>query len=237
MYNNQIFKTMRLLNVYTNPAGQLGWLLLLLLSLWGHAITAQQLQSNSLIPDLSKINETDAWTIYNREVKFEQNQVYIAAGPDAGLAWLNNVKFSNGTISFRVRGKDDAGKSFVGLAFHGENDSTYEVVYFRPFNFRNPERKKHSVQYMYLPEYSWDKLRENDPGKYENAIADAPHPDDWFLVRIEVAHPLVQVFVNGAKEPSLEITQLSSKKAGRLGLWVGNNSEGYFKDLKIIPLK
>ena len=43
-----------------------------------------------------------------------------------------------------LRGKN-ADMSFVGVAFHGADENAYEVVYFRPFNFRSedPARRAH----------------------------------------------------------------------------------------------
>jgi hypothetical protein len=45
----------------------------------------------------------------------------------------------------------------------------------------------------------------------------------------------VSVFVGNAKEPSLVVDQLSDRRKGLVGLWVGNNSAGDFASLKIVP--
>ncbi len=44
------------------------------------------------------------------------------------------------------------------------------------------------------------------------------------------------VFVNDAKEPSLVVEQLSDRKKGLVGLWVGNTSGGDFANFKIVPV-
>jgi len=69
---------------------------------------------------------------------------------------LKNILFSNGTIEFDVKGKDVQGQSFVGLAFHGLDNSTYDAIYLRPFNFRTEDklRKIHAVQYISHPVYN-----------------------------------------------------------------------------------
>src|ERR1700761_8828255 len=115
----------------------------------------------------------------------------ISAGPDGsihlnekdgdGIAWLNDQKFTTGVIECDIKGKDVLQASFVGIAFHGVNDSTYEVVYFRPFNFRAADtlRHSHAVQYMASPNYEWPKLRQETPGKYEQPISPAPDPNTW----------------------------------------------------------
>jgi hypothetical protein len=44
----------------------------------------------------------------------------------------------------------------------------------------------------------------------------------------------VSVFVGDTKEPSLVVNQLSDRKKGLVGLWVGNTSGGDFANLKIV---
>ncbi|WP_224996083.1 family 16 glycoside hydrolase [Cesiribacter sp. SM1] len=223
---------MAYLKVYSNPVMPLAWLFFMLLLLCDNILFAQ---NNEVIPELDGIHDTSLWTLSRRQATYQNGEVHLDAKLSDGILWLKDLEFSDGTISFSVKGKDDPGKSFVGLAFHGQNDSTYEAVYFRPFNFRNPDRKAHAVQYISHPAYPWDKLRRSHPGKYENAIQPVVDPNEWFQVRIEVDRPLIRVYVNGVQEPSLEVTQLISNGKGWVGFWVGYNSEGSFKDLKIKP--
>jgi len=159
--------------------------------------------------------------------------VHLTAGPGAGIAWINNKEFANGTIEFDVKGKDILQKSFVGIAFHGVNDSTYDAVYFRPFNFQVPEagRRKHSVQYISMPAHDWERLRTEFPGKYENEIDPTTDPNKWFHVKVIVTSPEVSVFVNGQR--CLTVSQLSTQKTGMIGYWVGASSAGAWKNLKI----
>lgn len=190
-------------------------------------------QKNILIPDLSKINDTLIWTTINRNVSFDVF-VHMDSKAGDGISWLNGLNFSNGTIELDIKGKDEMGKSFVGIAFHGLNDSTFDAVYFRPFNFKNSERANHSLQYVSEPTYPWKKLRDNFPGKYENKVIPTIEPEDWFHITIVIKYPSVKVFVNHSEEASLMVDQLSMRKSGKVGLWVGNNSEGNFKNLTII---
>ncbi|CCH52445.1 hypothetical protein BN8_01448 [Fibrisoma limi BUZ 3] len=53
-----------------------------------------------------------------------------------GIVWLKGLNFKQGTIDVDLRGKDVFLQSFLGIAFHGVDTLTYDVVYFRPFNFR-----------------------------------------------------------------------------------------------------
>lgn len=163
------------------------------------------------------------------------NSVRLDEQPGPGIAWLKGITFSNGTISFDVKGKDVMQQSFVGIAFHGLNDSTYDAVYFRPFNFRSAEqaRKNHSVQYISNPANDWFVLREKFPNKYEQPVNPIPDPNNWFHVRIVVQSPSVKVYVNNSAAPCLEVQQLSTHGTGMLGLWVGNGSGGDWRNLKI----
>jgi len=193
-------------------------------------------QNTEIIPDLIKSNEPSTWVLHNRDLTIlEGGSVHLDGKPGDGLLWIKEPLFSDGRIELDIKGKDLQGRSFVGLAFHGLNDSIFDAVYFRPFNFRNAERNGHSVQYISHPEHTWYLLREEHPGKYENKLITVPDPDEWFHAAIVIKYPLVEVYVDHAEKPSLRIEQLSSRKEGWIGFWVGNNSEGYFRNLRIIP--
>jgi hypothetical protein len=173
------------------------------------------------------------WTVYNREVSFDKEVIHLNASNNDGILWLNNSNFNNGIIEVDIKGKNAQGQSFIGIAFHGADNAIFDAVYFRPFNFKNPERKSHSLQYVSLPDNDWSKLRTTFPGKYENLVTPVPDPDNWFHMRMVVNYPNVKVYVNDSAEPSLEIDQISTRKEGKVGLWVGNGSEGWFRNLKI----
>ena len=186
-----------------------------------------------IIPDLSKVKDTALWHLSDREI-LSTGPVHLSKGDDDGVLWLKDSSFKNGTIELDIKGRDERGESFVGLAFHGLNRNNYELVYFRPFNFRSAEKQANSVQYVSLPDFEWRRLREEHPGVYESAPNPVPDPTDWFHATIVVDHPTVQVFINNSDEPSLTVEQLSTRKDGWVGLWVGSYSEGEFKNLKIV---
>ena len=179
--------------------------------------------------------------VFNRSVSAlsdgTRKGVRLNEQPGEGVAYLKGIEFSNGTIEFDVRGKDVQGQSFVGVAFHGLDSTTYDAIYLRPFNFRteDPARHSHAVQYVSQPAYPWQRLRTERPGVFEQPVSPPPDPNGWFHVRVVVASPKVSVFVGDAKQPSLVVTQLSDRTTGLVGLWVGNGSGGDFADLKIIP--
>lgn len=200
--------------------------------------TAQSRQLN-----LPALLEQKAIKTVNRTATISTDASHKAVHLDEqlnpGVAWLTGYTFSNGTLSFDVKGKDLFQQSFVGIAFHGINDTTYDAVYFRPFNFHSPDavRKTHAVQYISLPANDWPKLREEHPNQYEQAIVPAPDPNAWFHVRIVVNNSDIAVYVNNNSQPSLQVKKLSSQTTGMLGLWAGNGSGGDWANLVISAAK
>ena len=198
-------------------------------------------QKKTIEPDLAELAEGKGLKVFNRSVSSlndgAKKGVRLNEKPGDGVAYLQGIEFTNGTIEFDVKGKDVQQQSFVGVAFHGVDGTTYDAIYFRPFNFRaeDPARRSRAVQYISHPTYTWQKLRAEQPGKYEQAVNPVPDPNAWFHVRVVVGSPKVSVFVGDAKEPSLVVNQLSDRKKGLVGLWVGNNSAGDFANFKIVP--
>ncbi|NLR79348.1 family 16 glycoside hydrolase [Chitinophaga eiseniae] len=168
--------------------------------------------------------------LVNRSL-IKDSVIHLNKADGPGVAWISQQEFSNGIIEFDVKGKNVLQQSFVGLAFHGQNDTTYDAVYFRPFNFQVPERgrRAHSVQYISLPKYDWFTLRDQYPGKYENEIDTATNPDNWFHVKLVIEFPEITAYVNGNK--CLSVTQISSLKTGMVGYWVGNGSSGEWRNI------
>lgn len=200
-------------------------------------------QEKVIIPDLVKIVEGEDWIIVNREAKIirgnDQLSVYFEAQPGDGVAWLKNIEFTNGIIEADIKGKDVRGRSFVGIAFRGVDEKNYDVVYFRPFNFMSDDsvRKGHSVQYISHPDYPWHRLRKEQAEKYKNPVNPVPNPNSFFNAKIIIEKPKISVYVNDGKEPCLVVKELTNRNGGWIGLWMGNNSDGTFANLKIIPTK
>src|ERR687897_3869671 len=162
--------------------------------------------------------------------------VRLSEAEGEGPAYLPGIEFANGTIDLDIKGKDVQGASFVGVAFHGVDGTTYDAIYFRPFNFKTEDQARvlRAVQYISHPAHPWQKLRADHPGRYEKPVEPVPDPNAWFHARVVVASPKVSVFVGDAKEPCLTVNQLSDRKKGLVGIWVGNNSGGDFAKFKIV---
>jgi hypothetical protein len=187
--------------------------------------------------DLSSLAARGALLVQNRKISALSGEgaVRFSAAEGDGVAWLTGIEFANGTIELDLRGKDVVQQSFVGVAFHGISKDSLEAIYFRPFNFQtaDSQRKVHMVQYVSHPDYTWDRLRSERTNVFEKGIFYPPSPVAWFHARIVVRYPQVEVYVNNQGTPSLVITELSNRKKGKIGLWVGNNSDGDFANLVI----
>lgn len=212
-------------------------LLLILPSVAGRAVA----QEAVIRPDLTGIATGVGWTLMNRTATIETEDGRVIVSFDArrgnGAAWLDGVDFMNGTIEVLIRGKNNPGASFVGVAFRGLDDEIYDAVYFRPFNFvaDNDLSRSHMVQYISHPTHTWSRLREEHTGEYEAPLATPPDPDQFFRARIVITKPEIRVFVGDDREPCLVVKELSDRAGGRVGLWMGNTSDGEFAELVLRP--
>jgi hypothetical protein len=82
--------------------------------------------------------------------------VGLSEGSNEGVILLPIKNFKNGMLEIEMRGKDILQRSFIGLIFHGQNDSTCDAVYCRPFNFfaKDLVRKIHAIQYISHPNFT-----------------------------------------------------------------------------------
>jgi hypothetical protein len=190
-------------------------------------------------PDLPAI--AAAGGVFNRTAAVlddgDRRGLHLDARPGDGIAWVPGVTMEEGVIDVAVRGRDRPGQSFLGLAFRGQDDETYEAVYLRPFNFRSddPARRAHAVQYISHPDHTWSRLRQEQPGRYEAPLDPAPEAEAWVRLRVVLDGSTVLVFVDDSPDPALVVDRIADRGEGRVGLWVGNGSEGDFADLRITP--
>ena len=188
--------------------------------------------------ELAKANKIEVFNRTLDQTKSDSSEaVFLKAAPNDGLAWITGVELSEGTIELEIKGKNEQGRSFVGIAFHGQDNRVFDAVYLRPFNFQatEQERRSHAIQYISIPEHDWSELRKSYPGKYEFAITPAPDPDSWVKLKLMVKGKNVAAFVNGSDVPVLTVELLNERLKGKVGLWVGNGSDGWFRNLKVIP--
>ena len=138
-----------------------------------------QLHAQTIAPDLQN---RSLWQLYGRDASNltdnSKNGVSFWFDEPVALLRLKGYDFGNGVIEFDTRGRDAMQNCFVGFAFHIQNDSTYDAIYFRPFNFKHAEsfRRLRSVQYISWPQYTWQKLRAEHPNQYEHPVTPVPEP-------------------------------------------------------------
>jgi hypothetical protein len=192
--------------------------------------------------DLAQQLAASKLRVVNREAakaQGDRNGVHLNEGMGNGLLWIEGSDFAEGTIEVDVRGRDVFQQSFVGIAFHRNDDNTYEAVYLRPFNFRSddPVRRQHAVQYIAVPDYDWPRLRKEFPEEFENPVDQSVAPTDWVPLRVVVKGRTIQIYVGPAKSPALEVRKLGQHDRGMIGLWVGNGSDGDFANLRFTAVK
>ncbi len=164
----------------------------------------------------------------------------LAGQPLNPLLLLPVKDFGDGIIEAEVAGLPAAGapegaRGFIGIAFRVKDSSRYEAFYIRPTNGRSDDqlRRNHSTQYIGMPDYTWDRLRNEHPGVYES-YADMV-PGDWIRLRIEVEGSKARLFVGGAGRPALIVNDLKhgAEAIGGVALWIGNGTEAYFSNVKV----
>ncbi|MFD2239370.1 hypothetical protein [Aureimonas populi] len=155
------------------------------------------------------------------------------------MAWLP-VDFHDGTIEAEVAsvlapGAPDYARGFIGLAFRITPDGRFESIYLRPVNslVDDPVRRNRSVQYVAYPDFRFDRLREEAPGRYET------HADlaleRWIAMRILVKGARAELYLDGAPEPTLVVPDLKhgADLRGGVGLWLESGTIAYFRNLRI----
>ena len=187
--------------------------------------------------DLADLYKKGKLQVINRSMKSvtenEKKFIQMPDNKEEGLIWLPVKDFKNGKITVRMRGKDVFQRSFIGITFHGLNDTTYDAVYCRPFNFftKDSVQKIHAIQYISHPIFTWKKLRDELNGAFEKEIINPPNPNDWFTMTIVVDKKSVKAFINQDIKPSLVVDKLNVRMNGKLGIFVGDGAGGDFEQI------
>lgn len=160
---------------------------------------------------------------------------------DAGLlAVLRGSSFQDGVIEVDLTGDTvpDAPsplRGFVGVAFRVSGKrSGFECIYLRPKNGRSDDQlqRNHSVQYISVPDFPWQRLRSESPGKYEPYVDLIP--GQWTHVKIVVAGKTARLYVNRAEQPVLLVNDLKLlPSTGSIALWVGPGTIAHFANMMV----
>jgi hypothetical protein len=161
-------------------------------------------------------------------------------GPGQAFAALKDVQFHNGTIDLEVSGApsataDATARGFIGVAFRIQADGMrHEEIYLRPSNGRaeDQEQRNHSTQYVSAPDWPWNRLRKETPGRYESYVD--LQAGEWTRMRVVVQDKEARLFVGDASQPCLIVHDLKlGDVAGGVALWTGPGTEGYFRSVRI----
>jgi hypothetical protein len=157
------------------------------------------------------------------------------------LAIVEGLQFANGTIEAEIAGEPGPGafqgaRGFVGIAFRVQDDmKTYDAFFLRPTNGRadDQERRNHSVQYVSHPDWTWSRLRQESPSKYESYVD--LQPGVWTKVKIEVRGDHARLYVHDQTEPTLIVNDVKTGAQGKGGvaLWIGPGTIGHFRNLVV----
>ena len=159
------------------------------------------------------------------------------------LVILPATNFTNGTIEVELAGEPAPGmpatsRGFVGLAFRLKRTEpiTYESMYLRPTNGRSDNQlmRNHSAQYISHPDFTWFKLRSENPGVYETYVD--CEPGVWTKLRIVVEGEKAALYVHDKNQPTLIVNDLKlGKTGGEVALWINATTLAHFRNLVITP--
>ena len=164
------------------------------------------------------------------------------SGPGQAVAILKDLAFHDGTIELDLAGAPSktapaSARGFVGILFRVQpGGGSYESIYLRPSNGRaeNQEQRNHSTQYVSAPDWPWERLRKETPGRYESYVD--LEPGVWTHMRVVVRGTEAQLFVGDATQPCLLVHNLKLGDAsGGVALWAGPGTEAYFRDVRVTP--
>ena len=198
---------------------------------------AQQISLSALSQSKLK-NATATVTTYHgsRALKLIPQKPTV---PGGAVAMLNDTHFRDGAIDIDVAGKpgkgsDGSARGFIGVIFHVQSDSRFEIIYLRPTNSHADDqlRRNHTTQYSSEPDWPWDRLRKESPGVYESWVD--MQTGDWTHMRIVVHGTDASLYLNHAQNPCLIVRDLKlGSIEGSVGLWMGQDTDGYFRNFTI----
>jgi hypothetical protein len=199
-------------------------------------ISLSELAKARLKSATAELTTHDGFAALALHPKGPKDAGYAPGGP---MVILDKVRFKNGAIDVDVAGAPAKGapedaRGFIGVVFRVQPDSRFEIIYLRPTNSHAGDqlRRNHTTQYSSEPDWPWDRLRNESPGMYESWVD--METGKWTHMRIEVHGTDASLYVNHALNPCLIIHGLKlGDGEGGVGLWMGQDTEGYFKDLKI----
>jgi hypothetical protein len=159
---------------------------------------------------------------------------------DARFVVVTGSQFQDGLIEVdvagdRIAGAAETARGFVGVAFRvAQGGPPFEAFYLRPYNGRSDDQlqRNHSAQYISSPEFPWNRLRQEFPGKYETYVDLVP--GEWTKVKVAVSGDQARLYVNEAREPTLLVRHLlHGDSKGGVALFISVGSLAHFSNLRV----
>jgi hypothetical protein len=139
------------------------------------------------------------------------------------LAVLGDLSAANVELSTRFKPVSGRGDQAAGLVWRYQDENNYYIV-------RANARENNVVLYKVQNGKRVD-LPLKGEGRTYGKPASVPN-GQWSTLRVVVAGPLFEVFLNGARLYAVEDTTFT--QAGRVGVWTKADSVTYFDDLTIV---
>ena len=156
-------------------------------------------------------------------------------------ARLRGCTFRNGVIRVKMLSRllpdaPDFARGFIGIAFRtGEKDAAFESFYIRPTNAMtgDPVRRAHGCQYFSYPGYTFAYFREYGIEGYEAPVDTGL--DEWVTLEAVIRDAEARFSLNGKTVLTVNGLKHGADARGGVGLFVDIGTEGFFRDLEIIP--
>jgi hypothetical protein len=229
---------------------QLSSLVLILLAV----VVVSSTQETKLSGPALTLDSNTKFELVNAEVKWVdyrgQHALHFVPLPgheqaqnEIMMAVLRDSDFKDGTIELDVAGSRRAGystvedvrgfKGVIGMSFRVDGKKS-ETFYVRPENSRleNQLFRNRSTQYESMPDFPWDRLREEAAGMYESYVD--LEPGAWTRLKVDVSGTKARLYVNGAAQPCLLVNDLKNGYGhGKLALFTRVSTDAYFSNLKV----
>lgn len=157
---------------------------------------------------------------------------------DNTFVLLEDTTFHNGVIEMDVKGSllqnaDINDRGFIGFTFRvNEDQSEFECFYIRPTNGNTDDviRKQHGCQYFSYPGYTFSYFRKHNILGFEAPIEG--HLDKWFHLKGVIENDTATFYVDDKETLRIDHLKHGDSK-GKVGLYVDNGTDGYFKNISI----
>lgn len=211
-----------LANNETGPAAELAWAML------DHARHGDERAAleRRLEERLREVPfDLDRWTLEASTARVESFLDRPSLHLEGGIAWVEDLEFTDGVIDFDVAFADERG--FVGVVWRLQDARNYEQLYLRPHQSGNPDANQ------YTPAFDGSTGWQLYHGPGYGAPVEYRF-DDWNRVRIVVAGERADIYINDLRRPAISVRELKRPiTAGRIG-FTASLTPARFSSLRVL---